>query len=72
MARTLELIDETTTPPQSTGHTATLRDDGQVTYTGKGVQSIISKWLVDHPAEEVFNKMAGWSNGYATLQEREQ
>jgi hypothetical protein len=72
VVRTLELFDETVSPAKATGHTATLRDDGQVTFAGNGVRSIISKWLVDHPAEEVFNKMAGWSNGYATLQEREQ
>lgn len=72
MARVLDLMDETVSPPKATGHTATLRDDGQISFVGNGVRSIISKWLVDHPAEEVFNKMAGWSNGYATLQEREQ
>jgi hypothetical protein len=31
----------------------------------------MSKWLVKHPASEVFDKMAGWSNGYVALMERE-
>ncbi len=70
MARVLELIDETVGDGVPTGDTATLRDDGRVTFDGNGVRSIISKWLVDHPPEEVFNEMAGWSNGYASLRER--
>jgi hypothetical protein len=69
MTRVLELFDETGDEPVASGDTATL-DNGKVTYHGDGVKGIIAKWLVDHPAEEVFNKLDGWSNGYASLQER--
>lgn len=71
MAVTLLLLDETSGKPVPTGDTATLSDDGSVTYRGDGVRNIIGKWLKEQPAAVVFENMAGWSNGYATLQERE-
>jgi len=70
MARVLELVDDTGAESVPTRDTATL-DNGKVSYQGDGVKRIISKWLADHPAEEVFDKMDGWSNGYASLRERE-
>jgi hypothetical protein len=70
MARVLELIDDTGERSVPLGDTATL-ENGRVTYEGNGVRQIISKWLVDHTAEEVFNNADGWSNGYASLRERE-
>lgn len=70
MARVLELIDDTGDESVPTGDTATL-EGGKITYQGNGVKAIISKRLVDLPAEEVFNDYSGWSNGYASLRERE-
>jgi hypothetical protein len=70
VARVLELIDDTGSESVPSGDTATL-DEGKVTYQGNGVRAIIAKWLVDHPAEEVFNNADGWSNGWASLRERE-
>lgn len=71
MARVLELIDETGEEPEATGDTATLDQDGNVTYKGTGVQAIIQKWLAEDSASGVFDNMAGWSNGYMSLKERQ-
>lgn len=70
MATTLELFDITGDTPEPTGSTATLADDGTVTYEGRGVQNIIARWLrVDKP-EKVFSDFNKWSNGYQTLKRR--
>lgn len=71
MARVLELVDMTEDPSVVMGDTATLEDTGKVTYQGDGVREIIAKFLVDNSGEDVFNKMADWSNGYVQLRERE-
>jgi hypothetical protein len=71
LARTLILVDETGDTPRPTSDSATLANDGSVSYQGNGVRNIISKWLAENPADVVFKNAAGWSNGYATLQERE-
>lgn len=70
MARVLELIDVTGDKDVPTGDTATLDQNGQVTYKGTGVKSVIEKWLVDNEPSDVFDKMTNWSNGYITLKER--
>lgn len=70
MARVLELLDETGSTSKPTGDTATLEDDGKVIYKGDGVKIVMSRWLINHSASDVFDKLAGWSNGYVTLQER--
>jgi hypothetical protein len=71
MARVLEVVDVSGDKDVPSGDTATLEDDGSVTYKGTRARAIMSKWLVKHPASEVFDKMAGWSNGYVALMERE-
>lgn len=72
MARTLEVMDISDDgSTQPSGDTATLEDDGKVTYKGPRARAIISKWLVKHQPAEVFNDMAGWSNGYVALMERQ-
>jgi hypothetical protein len=70
MAQTLVLLDVTARLPKETGDSATLSDDGKVTYEGKGVENIIGRWLKVDPAEKVFNDFNGWSNGYASLKRR--
>lgn len=72
MARVLELIDETGDEPRPTGDTATLDQNGNVTYKGEGVQGIIGKWLLGDSASNVFDNMAGWSNGYVSLKEKQE
>lgn len=71
MARVLELIDLGEDEDVTVGDTATLDQNGKVTYKGTGVQNIIAKFLVNHDGDEVFDKMNGWSNGYIALRERE-
>lgn len=71
MARTLEVVDVTGSKDMPTGDTATLEDDGKVTFNGDQARAIMGRWLATHPAKEVFDKMAGWSNGYVSLMERE-
>lgn len=70
MARILELVDVSGDKDVPTGDTATLDQNGKVAYKGTGVQSIIGRYLQGRTPDEVFDKMAGWSNGYATLKER--
>lgn len=73
MARMLVLMDENGPTSEPTGDSATLSDDGRhVSFQGDGVKDIISRWLVGHSPQEVFDKMAGWSNGYVSLQEKEE
>ena len=69
--RVLELIDESTNPGQPTGDTATLNEDGSVSFQGNGVRNIFASYLLDHSPRRVFNELSGWSNRYVTLQERE-
>jgi hypothetical protein len=69
MAKTLVLVDETADPPEETGDSATLDDNGVVTYKGDGVKAIIAKWLRDQSPEEAFEDLTGWSNGYSSLRE---
>jgi hypothetical protein len=70
MARVLELVDESGDKPRPTGDEASLDQNGKVSYKGNGVRVIIGQYLVNHSADEVFDKMAGWSNGYSTLREK--
>lgn len=70
MARTLELFDETGDSPVATGDTATLTDNGLLSYQGEGVKQILSTWLKDEDPKDVFDNMRGWSNGYVSLKER--
>jgi hypothetical protein len=70
MSRTLELVDVSGAKPEKTGDTATLGNDGKVTYEGDGVRAIMSIWLAKRSPAEAFDLMNGWSNGYVSLQER--
>lgn len=72
MARVLELVDISGDEPVTVDDTATLDQNGKVTYKGTRVRNIISTFLVDNDPEDVFDRMANWSNGYVQLQEREQ
>lgn len=70
MARTLELFDESGDESIATGDTATLTDNGLLSYQGDGVKQILSVWLKGESPEDVFDNMRGWSNGYVSLKER--
>lgn len=70
MARVLELVDVSGDKEVPTGDTATLDQNGKVTYKGAGVRDIVARFLVDHDSGEVFDKMTGWSNGYIALRNR--
>lgn len=70
--RVLELVDISGKEPVVVGDTATLDQNGNITYKGPKVRDIISRFLAEHEPQEVFDKMANWSNGYVQLQEREQ
>jgi len=70
--RVLELVDITGDEPVVQDDTATLDQNGKITYKGGRVRDIISRFLNEHAPSEVFDKMANWSNGYVQLQEREQ
>jgi hypothetical protein len=70
MVRVLELVDETGDRSEPTGDTVTLDQSGKLSYKGTRVQAIFGKFLADHSPQEVFDKMAGWSNGYTTLREK--
>jgi len=70
VARTLVLMDESGDASKSTGDSATLSDNGLVSYQGTGVRAIIGKWLAVDSPQNVFDNMRGWSNGYVSLQER--
>lgn len=70
MATTLELFDITGDKPEPTGSTATLGDDGKVTYEGRGVENIIERWLDVNGPEKVFSDFTNWSNAYQTLKRR--
>jgi hypothetical protein len=68
MATTLELVDFDTEEPE--GSSATLDDNGRITYEGDGVRDILESPLRTLPKERVFRDYAGWSNGYVVLKER--
>lgn len=70
--RVLELVDIAGDEPVVRNDTATLDQNGKVTFNGGTVRNIISRFLNGHEPSEVFDKMANWSNGYIQLQEREQ
>jgi len=71
MTRVLELHDETVDSSTPTGQTATLNDDGTVTFDGDQIQAIMTQGLARYKPEKVFDNMAGWSNGYsASIKER--
>lgn len=68
----LELWDMSGDEDEYAGASATLRDDGQITYTGRGLQAILSPYLdVDRKMDQVFNDLDGWSNGYIFLKLKE-
>ncbi len=52
---------------------ATLADDGTVTYEGDSARSAVARWLREHPdaseadAVEAL-KVDGWSNGYIMVE----
>jgi hypothetical protein len=68
--RVLELIDISGEEPVVLEDSATLDQNGKVTYKGTRVKNIIGKFFDGHRPDEVFDKMADWSNGYVQLQER--
>lgn len=70
MAVTLELVDQTGIEPRATGDTATLSDEGKVTYSGSGVRHVLSVYLAAKSPEEVFRNMTNWSNGYVSLRKK--
>lgn len=70
--RVLELVDISGDEPVVLDDTATLDQNGKLTFNGGRVRDIIGRFLVNHEPEEVFDKMVNWSNGYVQLQEREQ
>lgn len=67
---TLEVFDETTKPSRATGSSATLDDAGNVTYEGTGAKTILAARIASKPAQEVFENMRNWSNGYISLKEK--
>lgn len=70
MARVLELWDLSGKDDERTGDSVTLADNGRLVYTGSGIQPLFAKFLTNHSPADVFNRMDGWSNGYAALRER--
>lgn len=70
LARTLELIDVSGDRPVATGDTATLSDEGSLSFQGDGVKQILAPWVRDNSPEDLFNNFRGWSNGYVSLRER--
>lgn len=67
MAITLEMIDVSGDVDEPTGQTATLEDDGTITYKGDGVKDLMAVPLRTMKPGKVFDRMNGWSNGYVAL-----
>jgi len=62
MTRTLDLFDVSESADGPRIGSVTL-DGDKVTFEGDLARQIMSGWLKNHPAGEVFDKFAGHSNG---------